>query len=161
VSLSFGSIYRESLLWLYLKEGVTAAFEVGQYWSKATQIDGVGLRDDGWTDLGECKWGTVRSPKAAEQELEEKVQEFPNTRGATIGRRVAWSGHEAGPVFSSPNACMDGGSVQTRCPLVPLKTRPQAHPGPGRPPVNRCTQAPLPARHRERRFPWRTEASRP
>jgi hypothetical protein len=30
----------------------------------------------------------VRSPKTIEQELEEKVQEFPNTRGATIGRRI-------------------------------------------------------------------------
>jgi len=48
---------------LYLKDRVTAAFEVGQYWSKTTRIDVVGLRDDGWTDLGECKWGTVRSSK--------------------------------------------------------------------------------------------------
>jgi uncharacterized protein len=79
---------REALPWLYLKEGVTAAFEVGQYWSKTTQIDVVGLRDDGWTDLGECKWGTIRSPKVVEQELAEKVQAFPNTRGATIGRRI-------------------------------------------------------------------------
>ena len=71
-----------------VRKGVTAAFEVGQYWSKTTQIDVVGLRDDGWTDLGECKWGTVRSPKAVEKELEEKVREFPNPRGATIGRRI-------------------------------------------------------------------------
>ncbi len=85
---SFERLCREALPWLYLKEGVTAAFEVGQYWSKTTQIDVVGLRDDGWTDLGESKWGTVRSPKAVEQELEKKVQEFPNSRGATIGRRI-------------------------------------------------------------------------
>ena len=37
------------------KEGVTAPFETGAYWSKTTQIDVVGLREDGWTDLGECK----------------------------------------------------------------------------------------------------------
>jgi hypothetical protein len=61
---------------------------VSQYWSKSTQIDVVGLRDNGWTDLGECKRGTVRSPRALEQELEEKVREFPNPRGATIGRRI-------------------------------------------------------------------------
>jgi AAA+ ATPase superfamily predicted ATPase len=84
----FERLCREALPWLYLKEGVTAAFEVGQYWSKTTQIDVASLRDDGWTDLGECKWGTVRSPKAVEQELEKKVQEFPDPRGATIGRRI-------------------------------------------------------------------------
>jgi hypothetical protein len=43
---------------------------------------------DGWTDLGECKWGTVRSPKAVEQELEARIRELPNPRGATIGRRL-------------------------------------------------------------------------
>ena len=84
----FERLCREALPWLYRREGVTAAFEVGQYWSKTTQIDLVGLRHDGWTDLGECKWGAVRSPKAVEAELEEKVRDFPNTRGATIGRRI-------------------------------------------------------------------------
>ena len=86
--LCFERLCREALPWLYLKEGVAAAFEVGQYWSKTTQIDVVGLRDDGWTDLGECKWGPVRSPKAVEQELETKLREFPNPRGATLGRRI-------------------------------------------------------------------------
>ena len=67
---------------------MTAPFETGAYWSKTTQIDVIGLRDDGWTDLGECKWGPVRSAKAVEEELERKVREYPNRRGATIGRRV-------------------------------------------------------------------------
>ena len=62
--------------------------EVGQYWSKANQIDVIGLRDDGWTDLGECKWGTVRSRLAVEQELEAKIREYPNSRNSTIGRRI-------------------------------------------------------------------------
>ena len=84
----FERLCREALPVLYQKEGVTAAFEVGEYWSKDTQIDVVGLRDDGWTDLGECKWGPVRSARAVEQELEEKVRGYPNRRGATIGRRI-------------------------------------------------------------------------
>ena len=84
----FERLCREALPWLYRKEGITAPFEVGQYWSKTTQIDVVGLRDDNWTDLGECKWGPVRSPQAIERELEEKVRDFPNPRGATIGRRI-------------------------------------------------------------------------
>jgi hypothetical protein len=50
--------------------------------------DVVGLRDDGWTDLGECKWGPVRSPRTVEQELEDEVKAFPNPRNATLGRRI-------------------------------------------------------------------------
>jgi uncharacterized protein len=84
----FERLCREALPWLYRQEGIAAAFEVGQYWSKTTQIDVVGLRDDNWTDLGECKWGPVRSPQAVERELEEKVRDFPNPRGATLGRRI-------------------------------------------------------------------------
>lgn len=84
----FERLCREALPWLYQKEGVTAPFEIGAYWSKTTQIDLVGLRDDGWTDLGECKWGTVRSARVVEEELERKVREYPNRRGATIGRRI-------------------------------------------------------------------------
>lgn len=84
----FERLCREALPWLYRKEGLTAAFDVGEYWSKDVQIDVVGVRDDGWTDLGECKWGVVRSPAAVEQELEKKVRAYPNRRGATLGRRI-------------------------------------------------------------------------
>lgn len=48
----------------------------------------VGRREDGWTDLGECKWGAVRSGGAPAAELEAKVARYPNPRGATIGRRL-------------------------------------------------------------------------
>ena len=64
-----------------------AGFEVGEYWSAETQIDVVGMREDNRTDLGECKWGAVRSARALEAELEGKVGRYPNTRGATLGRR--------------------------------------------------------------------------
>lgn len=86
--LCFERLCREALPWLYRREGVTAAFEVGEYWSKSVQIEVVGLRNDGWTDLGECKWGPVRSRNAVESELESKVRDYPNPRGATIGRRI-------------------------------------------------------------------------
>jgi hypothetical protein len=70
------------------KSWLAAAFEVGEFWSKAVQIDVVGLRRDDWTDLGECKWGGVRSAAATLAELEAKVAHFPNDRNATIGLRL-------------------------------------------------------------------------
>ena len=83
----FERLCREALPLIYVQEGVTAGFEVGEYWSAAAQIDVVGMRDDHWTDLGECKWGAVRSPRALETELERKLERFPNSRGATLHRR--------------------------------------------------------------------------
>lgn len=83
----FERLCRATLPVLYAEEGVSARFEVGEYWSKDAQVDVVGLRDDGRTDLGECKWGVVRSAAALRRELEAKVAHFPNTRGATLHRR--------------------------------------------------------------------------
>ena len=73
---------------VYEREGVSAAFTIGEYWDKNVQIDVVGLRDDRWTDLGECKWGTIRSPAALAREIEDEVRAYPNQRGATIGGRA-------------------------------------------------------------------------
>lgn len=52
------------------------------------QIDVVSLRDDGWIDLGECKWGAVRSPAAVAEELAAKVGRYPNPRNATVQPRI-------------------------------------------------------------------------
>lgn len=84
----FERMCRQALPYLYARERVSAGFEIGEYWDKQTQIDVVGVRDDGWTDLGECKWGAIRSWKAVEGELEAKVSAYPNARNATIGRRI-------------------------------------------------------------------------
>lgn len=84
----FERLCREALPVLYDRENVAASFQVGEYWDKTTQIDVVGYRDDGWTDLGECKWGAVRSIPRLREELEGKVRAYPNSRGATIGRRL-------------------------------------------------------------------------
>lgn len=83
----FERLCREGLAGLYHRE-VDVGFEIGEYWDKQVQIDVVGVREDGWIDLGECKWGTVRSPKSLQRELEAKVAAFPNPRGATLARHL-------------------------------------------------------------------------
>jgi uncharacterized protein len=84
----FERLCRECLPLLYGQEGVRASFAVGEYWNSEVQIDVVGVRADNWTDLGECKWGTVNSLTALVAELEAKVPRFPNARNATICRRL-------------------------------------------------------------------------
>lgn len=84
----FEELAREALPYFYAADDLTAAFEIGEYWDKTLQIDLVSLRDDGWTDIGECKWGRIRSPKQVAEELARKVTAWPNKRGDTIGRWV-------------------------------------------------------------------------
>lgn len=85
---AFERLCRESLPAIYKREGIAASFEVGQYWSKDVQIDVVGLREDGVTDLGECKWGKHANLASLPNELQNKIAHYPNTRGATIQRRI-------------------------------------------------------------------------
>jgi uncharacterized protein len=84
----FENLCREALPKLYQQEGIYAAFAVGEYWDKKVQIDVIGLRDDNWTDLGECKWGPIHSQKQLTAEIDRKVPLYPNPRNATIGRRI-------------------------------------------------------------------------
>jgi uncharacterized protein len=84
----FESFCREAVGAIYEREKVTAAYEVGSFWDSHVQIDLVSLRQDGWTDIGECKWGVVKSLPAVTDELEIKIRRYPNDRGATIGRRL-------------------------------------------------------------------------
>jgi hypothetical protein len=86
--LCFERLCRESLRHLYRKEGVRSLHEVGEFWSKTVQVDLISIRHDGCIDLGECKWRSPRSRKGLERELETKVREFPNTKAATIVRRL-------------------------------------------------------------------------
>jgi hypothetical protein len=84
----FETLCREALPRLYARERITAPFEVGEYWDKRCQVDVVGVRGDGWTDLGECRWGAVRSAREVRDDLEAKVGLYPNRRNATICRRI-------------------------------------------------------------------------
>lgn len=84
----FESLCREALPVIYEKERITALFDIGSYWNRQCQIDVVGRRDDGWTDLGECRWGTAGTAREALADLEAKIPFYPNPRQDTIGRRV-------------------------------------------------------------------------
>ena len=84
----FERLCRESLGGLYRQEGISATFRAGEYWDKHVQIDVVGMRDDGFIDLGECKWGAVRSLAVVADELAAKVPRFPNPANRTIARRL-------------------------------------------------------------------------
>ncbi|MBI4865103.1 MAG: ATP-binding protein [Candidatus Riflebacteria bacterium] len=99
----FEGLCREALPLLYAREEVAAAFEVGEYWDRATQIDVVGLRDDAWTDLGECRWGAVRTAREVVSDLEEKVLRYPNRRNATIQRRAFTQRPLRNAVRTAPN----------------------------------------------------------
>lgn len=83
----FERLCREALPSRYAEEGITGRFEVGEYWDREVQLDVVGLRADGWIDLGECKWAGRSTPAAAAAELERRVVRFPSG-GRTIRRHL-------------------------------------------------------------------------
>lgn len=84
----FEGLCREALPFLYDKERMSADFRIGSYWDKRVQIDVVGLREDGWIDLGECKWSPDVSLPGVAEELERKVRGYHNPRQATLCRRL-------------------------------------------------------------------------
>jgi AAA+ ATPase superfamily predicted ATPase len=68
---------RENILWRH----------IGQYWDPEVQIDVVGVRQDNWIDLGECKWGPVKSVKSVAEALDRKLVHYP-CQGCSLGRHV-------------------------------------------------------------------------
>jgi AAA+ ATPase superfamily predicted ATPase len=83
----FEALCREALPLLWDAEGVRAAGEVGEFWSPSAQIDVVGLRKDRWIELGECKWGGLKSFPSVVNELRDKVAAYP-VGGATVQLRI-------------------------------------------------------------------------
>jgi hypothetical protein len=90
----FERLCREALPRLLEEEGVKAGVEVGAFWSRDVEIDLVGVRADGVTELGECKWGPVTGAQLTAQ-LEQKVLHYPNPKNHTLRRRAfvrTWRG---------------------------------------------------------------------
>ncbi len=83
----FERLCREALPRVYDAEGVSARFDVGEYWDRETQIDVVGLRADRWVDLGECKWAERASLADAAAELRVRAARYPS-EGRTVHSRL-------------------------------------------------------------------------
>jgi hypothetical protein len=84
---AFDSLCRETLSPLYEHEEVGGRFHVGEYWDRETQIDVVGLRSDGWVDLGECRWPEDASVAGAAREISERAARYPS-EGLTTALRL-------------------------------------------------------------------------
>ena len=80
----FEQLCRSAIGTTYADAGIDTAFTVGEYWSKDTQVDVVSIRRDQRIDLGECKWGTIRSWPAVQRELDTRIQQYPNPNNRTI-----------------------------------------------------------------------------
>jgi uncharacterized protein len=90
----FERLCRESMPRLLDEAGVKAGVEVGSFWSREVEIDLVGVRTDGITELGECKWGPIAAAELSRQ-LEQKVLSYPNPKNHTLRRHAfvrAWKG---------------------------------------------------------------------
>ena len=84
----FERLCRESLPLIYAAEQISGWRAIGEYWDKKVQIDVVGVRNDNWIDLGECRWGHVASLPALQAELLAKAAKFPNRLNMSIGHRL-------------------------------------------------------------------------
>jgi len=84
----FERLCREALPRIYLHDKLNTAYRIGEYWDKRVQIDLVGLREDNWIDLGECKWGSVPSVPTLIDDLESRLKLFPNENNASLGRLI-------------------------------------------------------------------------
>lgn len=82
--VAFEALCREALPLIYADEGIHANAEIGEYWDRDVQLDLVSIRDDGWTDLGECRWADRVSLRAVVGELRQRAARYPNARGATL-----------------------------------------------------------------------------
>jgi AAA+ ATPase superfamily predicted ATPase len=83
----FEALCREALPRQLEREGLDGSARVGEFWSPTSQIDVVALRNDRWTLLGECKWGTVTSLPKLEAELRAKAATYP-VGATTLDLRV-------------------------------------------------------------------------
>ena len=79
----FERLCREALPLLYDREGVAGRVQVGEYWDRSVQLDVVGLRADGWIDVGECQWSDRSSLADTTRERHRRAALYP-AAGRTV-----------------------------------------------------------------------------
>ena len=84
----YETLCRQALHHLYGREGLTCAYEIGEYWDKNIQIDIVGYRQDGIADICECKWGKISSAPRLSAMLKDKMSRYPNKDNKTLNARL-------------------------------------------------------------------------
>ena len=97
----YETLCREALSHLYQNEKLTCAYEIGEFWSKDTQIDIVGYRQDGVIDICECKWGKISSMPRLIEDLNKKIANYPNQDNKTIHGRLFLHSREKQPAGES------------------------------------------------------------
>lgn len=113
----FERLCREALPYLYEHESVVGRYTVGEYWDRESQIDVVGLRDDGRVDLGQCRWKADVPMARAVRELNIRAARYP-AEGRTTGLhlfvrskpRTAPPGvrvHDLDDLYSLPTGVLD------------------------------------------------------
>ncbi len=121
----FERLCHEALSWLYRQEGIAAAFEVGEYWSKATKIDVVGLRDDNWTDLGEHNGASSAPPRRSRgiskrRSATSRTPAEPRSEGRSSPGTPAGGGGGRGWRSCTPDVREESSQSCSRRPASPL-----------------------------------------
>jgi len=83
----FERLCREALPLIYRRDGVSGRIQLGDYWERDMQIDVVGLRSDGWVDLGECRWRADAAVAVATDDITARAALYP-AAGRTVARHV-------------------------------------------------------------------------
>ena len=102
----FERLCRDALPHLYRKRGELPIIETGEYWSREVQIDVVAIKRNEWIDLGECKWGNVKSWPGLLSELNARIPHYPNPEWHSI-RKWLFTRH------SRPQERIEGVEVVT------------------------------------------------
>ena len=62
------------------RQHVTASYRIGAYWDRSLQIDVMTEREDGITQIAECKWQSRPVSLETVEELRRKIKLYPNSQ---------------------------------------------------------------------------------
>jgi AAA+ ATPase superfamily predicted ATPase len=82
--IQFERLCRQALPRLLARQRVTASYRIGAYWDRAMQIDLLTEREDGITQMAECKWQNRPVGMDTVEELRRKMSLYPNSQKHTL-----------------------------------------------------------------------------